>query len=171
MLADIFNRNKSLSKGFLTLGGTRMPCALGRGGIRAAKREGDGATPGGVLPFRRVFYRPDRVTRPQTGLQCHALTRRLGWCDDPQSGAYNQLIRLPFPASHELLWRADHLYDVVIELGYNDRPAIPRHGSAIFMHLAARDFAPTEGCIAVRYADMLRLLRRVQRGDAVRIRF
>lgn len=146
-----------------------MPCALGRGGIKAAKREGDGATPAGVWPFRRVFFRPDRLTRPRTDLVTQALAPRDGWCDDPASGAYNQFIQRPFAPSHEVMWRDDHLYDLVIELGYNDQPVIPRHGSAIFLHLAKDEFLPTEGCIAVRRTDMMRLLCQIQPGDAVSV--
>lgn len=169
MIAHIITLKKTNIRGLLAFGDTALPCALGRAGIVAVKREGDGATPAGILPLRRVFYRPDRIYRPQTSLTCHPLAQNLGWCDDPTSGAYNQLVHLPFPAHHERLWREDHLYDVLVELGYNDRPAVPHHGSAIFLHICKDNFAPTEGCIALRYTDMLRLLTQVQPGDGIRV--
>ncbi len=122
------------------------------------KREGDGATPVGAWPLREVFYRPDRVARPRTRLPVTPLRRDDGWCDDPADRNYNRRVRLPYPAGHERLWREDHLYDLVVVLGYNDRPRACGKGSAIFMHLATRGFGPTEGCIALRETDLRRLL-------------
>jgi len=122
------------------------------------KREGDGATPIGVWQLRRVLYRADRVARPRTLLPVSVIDPHDGWCDDPRDRNYNCPVRLPYPASHEQLWREDHLYDLVIVLGYNDGPRIRGRGSAIFMHLAAPDFGPTAGCIALREADLRKLL-------------
>ena len=122
------------------------------------KREGDGATPVGAWPLREVFYRPDRVARPRTRLPVTPLRRDDGWCDDPADRNYNRRVRLPYPAGHERLWREDHLYDLVVVLGYNDRPRACGKGSAIFMHLATPGFGPTEGCIALRETDLRRLL-------------
>lgn len=141
--------------------GIEYRCAVGPAGFSASKREGDGATPVGVFPLRSGFYRPDRVTLPATALPMQPLTPALGWCDDPAHPAYNTLVTLPFAASHERLWREDHVYDIVIPLGYNDGGAGPIQlgaGSAIFFHLAHPDFRPTEGCIAIAQADMLQLL-------------
>ena len=135
-----------------------MRCALGRSGIIAAKREGDGATPAGAFALRRVFYRPDREPPPQTVLPVRALTHNAGWCDAPADRRYNQLVTLPYPARAETLWREDRLYDLIAVLGYNDAPAIPGRGSAIFLHLARPDYAPTEGCVALDRADWLAVL-------------
>jgi len=145
-------------RGCLAAGPLRWACALGRGGRRAMKREGDGATPIGVWQLRRVLYRADRVARPRTLLPVSVIDPHDGWCDDPRDRNYNCPVRLPYPASHEQLWREDHLYDLVIVLGYNDGPRIRGRGSAIFMHLAAPDFGPTAGCIALREADLRKLL-------------
>ena len=134
-------------------------CALGRGGVRVDKREGDGATPLGCFPLRRVLYRADRIARPETGLPATPLDPHLGWCDDPADTAYNTPVRLPYSAGHERLWRDDALYDLIVVIGYNDDPVEPGRGSAIFLHVARSDFAPTEGCIAVRLADLSELLR------------
>ena len=146
--------------GRLVFQGQNLRCALGRGGVVAAerKREGDGATPAGLLTLRRLFYRADRGPIPRTILPRVPITRDDGWCDDPDHAAYNRLVRLPFEASHEHMWRDDALYDVVAELGWNDAPVVRWHGSAIFLHLARADFGPTEGCVALARADLLALL-------------
>ncbi len=138
--------------------GRQLRCAIGHGGISAAKREGDGSTPAGSFAMRFLLYRPDRVPAPRTGLPLRPIAGDDGWCDGPADRAYNRLIRLPYPASAEALWRADALYDLVVPLGYNDMPVVPGMGSAIFLHLAAPDFAPTSGCIAVSRPDLLAVL-------------
>jgi L,D-peptidoglycan transpeptidase YkuD (ErfK/YbiS/YcfS/YnhG family) len=141
------------------------PCALGRSGIRIDKREGDGATPAGCFPLRRVLYRADRIARPRTGLPTAALNPNVGWCDDPADAAYNKPVRLPYAARHERLWRDDALYDLLAIIRYNDDPAEPSRGSAIFLHVARPDFAPTEGCVAMRLGDLAELLRACSPGD------
>ena len=148
-----------------------VPCRLGRAGVAAAavKREGDGATPAGIWPLRRVHVRDDRVADIQTGLEARAITADDGWCDDAGDAAYNTRVRLPFAASHEAMWRDDGLYDVVVELGYNDDPALSGKGSAIFMHVMAPDKTPTEGCVALALADLLDLLEVCDNTTCVRI--
>ena len=136
----------------------RCRCALGREGIGSSKAEGDGRTPVGRFPLRRVFYRPDRGTVPATVLPVRPLRPVDGWCDDPAHADYNRPVVLPFEAGHERMWRDDGLYDLVVELGYNDDPPVPGRGSAIFLHVAATDFAPTEGCVALARADLVDLL-------------
>ena len=142
-------RATSATTAYLQLGDKFFPCALGRGGKRRAKLEGDGTTPVGTWPLRRVLYRPDRLSRPRSGLPVHALRSEWGWCDDPVHERYNTLIKLPFSASHENLWRSDGLYDLVITIGYNDEPIKRGKGSAIFLHVAAPQYEPTQGCIAL----------------------
>ncbi|WP_137388649.1 L,D-transpeptidase family protein [Rhodoligotrophos defluvii] len=159
----------SSTKARLCLGPVAPPCAIGRGGIRMLKREGDGATPIGLWPMRFLLYRPDRVPLPVTGLEAWAIAPDDGWCDDPRDRRYNRPVRLPYPASAEAMWREDHLYDLVIVLGYNDEPVVPGKGSAIFMHLARPGYAPTEGCIALRRDHMLSLLSRCGPETAVRV--
>jgi L,D-peptidoglycan transpeptidase YkuD (ErfK/YbiS/YcfS/YnhG family) len=155
--------------GRLLMPGSSMKCALGRGGIRPRKREGDGATPAGVFDIRRLFYRPDRLQPPATLLPVTPLAPNFGWCDDPASPRYNQLVRLPFQKSHEKMWRSDNLYDIVVELGFNDSPVIRGQGSAIFLHVAGPDYAPTEGCIAVSLDDMHHLAAQLKPGDRIKI--
>ena len=156
------------SAGVIRSGAGLVRCALGRGGRRPLKREGDGATPIGSWPLRDVLYRADRVARPRTALPVRAIRRDDGWCDDPVDRNYNRPVRHPYPASAERLWREDALYDVVVVLGYNERPRARGRGSAIFMHVARPGYAPTEGCIALALPDLLRLVARVRRGDRAR---
>lgn len=153
--------------GLLRLGPLRLRAALGHGGIRADKREGDGATPLATLPLRRVLYRADRLPPPRTPLPLSPLAPDDGWCDDPAHPDYNRPVRLPHPARHESLWRTDPLYDVLGVLGWNDDPVLPGRGSAIFLHLARPDGAPTEGCVALPLPDLLRALELGLAGIAV----
>ncbi|HLZ65787.1 MAG TPA: L,D-transpeptidase family protein [Aliidongia sp.] len=133
-------------------------CALGRGGLSDAKREGDGATPIGAWPLRRLLYRPDRLKPPATGLPITPIGPADGWCDAPGDRNYNLPVILPYPASAETLWREDAVYDLIVPLGYNDGPILPGRGSAIFLHLARDGYLPTEGCVALAQADLLAYL-------------
>ena len=151
-------RSRAATQGVLQVGAVRLPCALGRGGIRARKREGDGATPRGLWRLRLVYFRPERGRRPQTALPVQPLRPDDGWCDAAADRNYNRKVRRPYPASAEQMWRDDALYDVVIVLDYNERPRVRGKGSAIFMHIARPGFRPTEGCIALRAVDMRKLL-------------
>ncbi len=144
--------------GLLRLQGGIYRCAIGKGGRRADKREGDGATPIGLLPLRRVLYRADRLTPPRAAVPVAPIAPDDGWCDDPTHADYNSRIRLPHSARHEELWRADEIYDVIGVLGWNDAPVARGRGSAIFLHLARPGFSPTEGCIALELRDLLRVL-------------
>lgn len=144
-------------------------CALGRGGVRADKREGDGATPVGRFPLRRVLFRPDRLAPPETRLPVLPIDPADGWCDDLAHPDYNRPVRRPFPASHEEMWREDGVYDVVVVLGHNDDPVVPGSGSAVFMHVARPGYEPTAGCVALALPDLLRLLRDCGPGDAVAV--
>jgi len=144
--------------GRVELRGRVWRCALGRAGVREFKVEGDGATPAGVLALRRVLYRADRVAIPRAAVGREPIGEQDGWCDESGHADYNRQIRLPHPARHEELWRRDGLYDVVGVLGYNDAPVVRERGSAIFLHVARGDYAPTEGCVALALADVLALL-------------
>lgn len=145
-----------------------MRCALGRAGISAGKREGDGATPAGLFPIRRVLFRADRVSLT-TALPTAAIEPDDGWCDDPADADYNTQVTLPHRARCESLWRDDRLYDLIAVLGHNDAPVVPNAGSAIFLHVARDDFPPTEGCVALARDDLLAVLRDAKPGDAVRV--
>ena len=149
-------------------GGT-LRCAIGRSGIARVKREGDGATPAGTFPVRRVLYRADRMVRPATVLPATPLTDTDGWCDDPADPRYNQAVHLPYPARCEALWRDDPLYDLIGVIGFNDEPAVPDGGSAIFLHIARPDYGPTEGCVAFSSADLVAILAAWRTEDRVTV--
>ena len=160
------------SRGVLETGGRRYPCALGRTGLADPKREGDGGTPIGRFALRELRYRPDRLAAPATALPLIPLSPDDGWCDAPDDPAYNRPVRLPYPASAETMWRADHLYDLVVVLGQNDDPVVPGAGSAIFFHLAGEMdgmLQPTEGCVALRLEDMCEVLAACGPGSEIRI--
>lgn len=163
---------EAFANGRMNLAGRWVRCALGKGGVvaAAAKREGDGASPAGVYMIRRVLYRPDRCAAPGTRLVTAPMAEDDGWCDAPADAAYNQPVKLPYAASCERLWRDDHVYDLVGVLAHNDAPPTPGLGSAIFLHLAREDYAPTEGCVAVARADLDLLLALAEPGSAVAIR-
>ena len=148
-------------RGLVLAGPVAFSCALGRAGIRADKREGDGATPAGVFGLGRVWWRADRGSPPAGGLTRRRIRRDDGWCDAPGDARYNRPVRLPCRASHEELWRADRLYDLVVEISWNLQPRRSGRGSAIFLHVARADFAPTAGCVALRAGDLRRLLIRL----------
>ena len=144
--------------GRLALRGFVFRAALGRGGVRLDKTEGDGATPAGPLPLRRVLYRADRVKPPDSVMPIEPIAPNDGWCDDVNETDYNRLIRLPHDGRYEELWRQDGLYDVIGVLGWNDAPVRRGLGSAIFLHVARSDFAPTEGCVALAMEDLRQVL-------------
>ena len=144
--------------GTLESQGRVFDVCLGRSGIRAEKREGDGATPGGVFRLERMLWRADRLARPKTRLPAISILPHMGWSDDPANFRYNRPVNLPWPASAECLWRPDHLYDLVLVTSHNQNPVVPGAGSAVFVHLQRHDKGPTAGCIALQLADLLHLL-------------
>ena len=154
--------------GTLLYAGRRLRVAIGRGGIREHKQEGDGATPAGLLPLRRLLYRADRIPLPAAAVAREPIGPDDGWCDDPADSGYNRPRRLPHAASHEALWRQDGLYDIVGVLGWNDAPVRPGQGSAIFLHVARPDYAPTDGCVALALPDLRWLLAAGLRELSVR---
>jgi L,D-peptidoglycan transpeptidase YkuD (ErfK/YbiS/YcfS/YnhG family) len=154
-------------RGTLTVGDRTYPCVLGRSGVRTDKHEGDGATPVGRFPLRRVLYRADRGPAPETSLPVNAIQANDGWCDAPNDPAYNRPVKLPYPASAETMRRDDRLYDVVVVLGHNDDPVRADAGSAIFLHVSPEDGGPTAGCIALALEHLREVLRVIDAQSAV----
>jgi L,D-peptidoglycan transpeptidase YkuD (ErfK/YbiS/YcfS/YnhG family) len=148
-------------RGWLTAGGRTIPVALGRSGIRANKREGDGGTPKGTFHPRKLWWRADRHPQPRTLLPVRAIAAEDAWCEDPNDRHYNRPVRLDRDRGGDRLRREDHLYDFIIEIDHNFNPRVAGHGSAVFLHLARDNFGPTAGCVSMTKSAMLHLLQRL----------
>jgi L,D-peptidoglycan transpeptidase YkuD (ErfK/YbiS/YcfS/YnhG family) len=146
---DIRAKSGNPRQGWLSAGRWHIKVALGRSGIKANKREGDGATPAGRYRPVRLWWRPDRLPRPRTLLPVRPIGVFDGWCEDPFDRRYNRAIRISSGQQGDRLWRSDDLYDLVIEIDHNTRPRISGRGSAVFIHVARAALAPTAGCIAL----------------------
>jgi L,D-peptidoglycan transpeptidase YkuD (ErfK/YbiS/YcfS/YnhG family) len=146
------------TQGWLVAGGKTLRVALGRGGVRADKREGDGGTPAGRFHPVRLWWRADRLPPPRTLLPLRRIRSEDAWCEDPGDRRYNQAFRRSANEPGDRLRRDDSLYDLMIELDHNTRPRVAGRGSAVFVHVARPGLAPTQGCIALTRKDLLRLL-------------
>ena len=155
------------TRGWLTAGQFSLPVALGRGGIKANKREGDGGTPRGTFRAKRLWWRADRHARPATLLPARRIKPDDGWCEDPADRHYNRPVKLPAGSTADRLARKDDLYDFVVEIDHNTRPRIAGRGSAVFVHVARPQFKPTAGCVALDIGSLRRLLARL--GPRTRI--
>ncbi len=165
----IHSASRDQTSGQICFGGRSFACALGKTGVTAQKREGDGATPMGAFRLLGGYFRADRMPKPHSLLPLRPLQIKDGWCDSPHHGLYNRPVSLPFGHSHEKLWRDDQLYDIIIILDQNIHPRRPGGGSAIFFHIAAKDFTPTEGCIAVTHKVMHHALQFTRSGSKMLI--
>jgi L,D-peptidoglycan transpeptidase YkuD (ErfK/YbiS/YcfS/YnhG family) len=165
----VYKNPRNPRRGLLVCGALKLPCALGRSGVRPRKMEGDGATPRGAMRILQGFYRADHGPRPHSVLKLRALKPRDGWCDAPAHRLYNRPVVLPFEASHEKMWRDDAVYDIVVDLDYNRGPIRKKRGSAIFMHCARPDFSPTEGCVALERGALIKLLKVIKAQALVHI--
>jgi L,D-peptidoglycan transpeptidase YkuD (ErfK/YbiS/YcfS/YnhG family) len=143
----------------LIAGHRTIPVALGRTGIRANKREGDGATPAGRFRPLRLWWRPDRGPRPATGLPVRRIRADSAWCEDPADRRYNRPFHRSANEPGDRLWRDDQLYDLIVEIDHNARPRVAGRGSAVFLHIARPDRGPTAGCVAMAVADLRHVLR------------
>lgn len=157
----------SRTRGWLTAGPLSFPVALGRGGILANKREGDGGTPRGTFRLLRLWWRADRALRPVTRLPARRIAAEDGWDEDPASRHYNQPVKLAPGTTADRLRRDDHLYDFIIETDQNTRPRITGRGSAVFIHIARPGLAPTAGCVAMPKPRLKKLLEKL--GPSTRI--
>jgi L,D-peptidoglycan transpeptidase YkuD (ErfK/YbiS/YcfS/YnhG family) len=151
------------------LDGRAIRVALGRGGIKANKFEGDGGTPRGTFRPIKLWWRADRFGRPRANLPARSIAASDAWCEDPSSRHYNRAIKLATGSPGDRLMRGDHLYDFVVEIDHNTRPRIIRRGSAVFLHLARDGFQPTAGCVAMTRGSMLRLLKRLGKTTRIKI--
>jgi L,D-peptidoglycan transpeptidase YkuD (ErfK/YbiS/YcfS/YnhG family) len=157
------------SRGLMRTGARVVPVALGRGGIKVNKREGDGGTPRGRFFPVRVWWRADRITRPQTSLPLRRIGPVDAWCEDPSDRRYNRAFGRSANEPGDRLWRDDGLYDLFVEIDHNIKPRIAGHGSAVFIHVARPGLAPTAGCVALRLQDLKNLVSRISSKTRIKI--
>ena len=139
----------------------KFKCALGKAGIGKKREEGDNITPKGSYKLLKLFYRSDRIPNFKTVLKKKKINKKMGWCDDVNNKNYNKLINLPSSFSHEKLFRKDNIYDLIIPINYNTKKIVKGKGSAIFLHVAKKNYEPTRGCIALKKKDLILLLKNI----------
>ena len=155
--------------GYLNYKNFKFRCALGKNGIRKKIKEGDGITPKGIYKIKIVYYRQDKIKKISTSINSKKIEKNMGWCDDPKSDNYNQLINLPNKYNSEKLYRNDNIYDLIVVLDYNMNPIIKNKGSAIFIHIAKKNYTPTQGCIALSKIDLLKILNKINKKTKIKI--
>jgi L,D-peptidoglycan transpeptidase YkuD (ErfK/YbiS/YcfS/YnhG family) len=155
--------------GYLKYKNLEFRCALGKDGIRKKTKEGDNITPVGIFKITTIYYRHDKIKKIKTSIKKIKIKKNMGWCDDPGSNFYNQQIKLPSEFSYEKLYRNDSVYDILAVLNYNVNPVRKNKGSAIFIHVAKNNYEPTAGCVAVKKADLIKLLQKVKKNTKIKI--
>ena len=151
--------NKS---GVLKFKNLKFKCALGKSGIGKKIKEGDNITPKVYYKLLVLFYRSDRIPNFKTILKKRKINKKMGWCDDVNNKNYNKLIKLPCNFSNEKLYRRDNIYDLVVPINYNTNKIARGKGSAIFLHVAKKNYSPTKGCIALKKKDLILLLKKIK---------
>ena len=159
----------NINKKYLTFKNFKVKCAIGKKGIGLKKIEGDLITPKGSFRVKRVFYRKDRIKYFESKIPKSIIKKNMGWCDDPKSKYYNKLIRFPFSFSFEKLYRKDNIYDLILVLNYNINPIKINKGSAIFIHIAKKNFSSTKGCVAIRKFELIKLIKYLNKNSKVNI--
>ena len=147
----------------------KFRCALGKAGMGEKKREGDNVTPTGTFKIVKIYYRSDRIKKISSKFRAIEITKNMGWCDDPNSKNYNQLINLPSKYGHEKLFKKNNIYDIIVVLNYNMKPVVKNKGSAIFIHVAKKNYQPTQGCIALKKNDLLKILSKINKNIKIKI--
>jgi len=155
--------------GYLKYKNFKFRCALGKGGIKQKEREGDFITPKGKFKLIKIYYRSDRIKRINSTLKKIKIKKNMGWCDDVSSNYYNKQIKINKKISHENLHRKDNVYDIIVVLNYNLNPIIRGKGSAIFLHVAKKNYNKTQGCIALKKDELLTLISKIKKDTQIRI--
>ena len=156
------------NKEYLIVDEFKFKCSIGKNGLNSKKIEGDHCTPIGVFKIGKVYYRPDRIKKPDTSLKTKKITKNMGWCDDPYNKNYNKEIVLNKKNKGEKLFRKDNAYDLLIVIEYNTNKTKPFKGSAIFIHLT-KNYGSTKGCIALKKNDLLILLKIINKKSKIKI--
>ena len=155
--------------GYLQYKNLKFRCALGKAGIKKKEKEGDNVTPKGIFKITSMYYRPDKIKNIITAVKKIKIKKNIGWCDDPNSHFYNQQISLPNKFGHEKLYRNDSLYDLILVLNYNVNPIIKNKGSAIFIHIAKKNYKNTKGCIALKKKHLIELISKIKKNTKIKI--
>ena len=158
-----------INKKYLTFNNYKVKCVVGKRGIGLKRKEGDFITPKGIYRVKYILYRKDRIKKIQTKIKKIAIRKDMGWCDDPKSKDYNKLIKLPFAYNFEKLFRKENNYDIILILNYNMKPVIKNKGSAIFIHIAKKNYKKTEGCIALKKIHLLKIIKRINKNTKIKI--
>ena len=158
-----------INKKYLTYKNYKLKCALGKRGIGYKKKEGDLITPIGKYKINYILYRKDRIKKIYSKIRTIVIKKNMAWCDDPESKDYNKLIKLPSDFSFEKLYKKENIYDIVLVLDYNMNPIIKNKGSAIFIHVAKKNYKKTEGCMALRKIHLLKIIKLLESNTKVKI--
>ena len=158
-----------INQKYLTFKNYKAKCAIGKKGIGSKKKEGDLITPRGKYKVKYILYRKDRIKKIQSEMKIIKIKKNMGWCDDPRSRNYNQLINLPSNYRHEKLFKKENIYDIILVLNYNMRPIKKNKGSAIFIHVSKKNFKKTEGCVAIQKRDLLKIVKEIKKNTKVMI--
>jgi L,D-peptidoglycan transpeptidase YkuD (ErfK/YbiS/YcfS/YnhG family) len=154
---------------YLIFKSLKFRCSVGKGGIKNKIKEGDNITPKGIFKLLKLYYREDKIKNIVTKLKKKKIKKNMGWCDDPKSNSYNKEVKIPNKFSYEILNREDDLYDLVVVLSYNSKPVIKNKGSAIFIHIAKKNYTATKGCIALRKIHLIKLLKEIKSDTLIKI--
>ncbi len=146
----------------------QFKCSIGKNGLKKNKFEGDKCTPVGTFSLGPVYYRSDRVAKPDTELKTIKINKRMGWCDDPNNTHYNRKIQLNKKNKGEKFYRKDKIYDIILVINYNAKKIIKNKGSAIFIHVS-NNYRPTRGCVALSLNDLQILLKILKKKSKIKL--
>ena len=116
-----------------------------------------------------ILYRKDRIKKLQTKLKKIEIKKDMGWCNDPKSKKYNQLVKIPNNFKYEKLFKKERIYDLILVLDYNMKPIRKNKGSAIFIHIAKKNYQKTQGCVALRKKHLIKIIKEIKRSTKVKI--
>ena len=162
--------NIIIKKHFLLYKGYKLKCSIGKSGVTQSKKEGDLTTPKGLFELGLLYYRKDKIKLLKCKIKKRAIKKGMGWCDDSKSKKYNQEISFPFKYGAEKLYRKDKIYDIFINIKYNQLPIVKGKGSAIFLHLSNKKYKPTSGCVAIQKKDFLKILPLINNKTKISIK-
>ena len=143
-----------------------IKCVIGKNGLNKNKKEGDKSTPIGKFKLGPLYWRADKIEKPETNISCKKINKNMGWCNDINSRFYNKEIKVNKKIKHEKLFRKDYKYNLFLVIKYNDRKIIRNKGSAIFIHLT-KNYKKTAGCIAVKEKDFLVMIKLLSKKSKI----